>query len=48
MDWTLGEAVIRPGYFSPFHGVQYTFGLLVFEKVATEVVSSLSPVKQER
>jgi len=32
IDWALGEAVIRPGYFSPFLGIEYTFGLLVFEK----------------
>jgi SAM-dependent methyltransferase len=32
IDWTLGDAVIQPGYFSPFHGVQYTFGFLVFSK----------------
>jgi SAM-dependent methyltransferase len=33
IDWTLGDPVIRPGYFSPFHGIEYTFGLLVFERV---------------
>jgi SAM-dependent methyltransferase len=32
IDWTLGDAVIRPGHFSPFPDVAYTFGLLVFEK----------------
>ena len=32
MDWTLGEPVIRDGYYSPHPSVQYTFGLTVFEK----------------
>jgi len=32
VDWALGDAVIYPGYFSPFNGVQYTFCVLVLEK----------------
>jgi len=32
MDWTLGEAVIRHGYYSPHPSISYTFGLVVFEK----------------
>jgi hypothetical protein len=32
IDWTLGEAVIREGYYSPHPDISYTFGLLVFEK----------------
>ena len=32
MDWKLGEAVIREGYYSPHPSVSYTFGLVVFEK----------------
>jgi SAM-dependent methyltransferase len=32
VDWTLGEAVIRDGYYSPHPDISYTFGLAVFEK----------------
>jgi len=32
VDYRLDEAVIRGGYFSPEAGVEYTFGLLTFEK----------------
>jgi len=32
MDYRVGEAVIRDGYYSPEPGVHYTFGLLTFEK----------------
>lgn len=32
INWAMGGAVIRPGYFSPFHGIAYTFGVFVFEK----------------
>ncbi len=32
MDWTLGEAVIHHGYYSPHPSISYTFGLVVFEK----------------
>lgn len=33
IDWSLGEAVIRPGYYSPHPQIAYTFGMLVFEKM---------------
>ena len=32
IDWTLDEAVIRYGYYSPHPDISYTFGLVVFEK----------------
>ncbi len=32
MDWTLDEAVIRHGYYSPHPNISYTFGLVVLEK----------------
>jgi len=32
MDWTIGEAVIKDGYYSPDPQLSYTFGLLTFEK----------------
>ena len=32
IDWTLGEQVIKPGYFSPHPEIGYTFGMLTFEK----------------
>jgi hypothetical protein len=32
INWHLGEAVIRPGYYSPHPQISYTFGMLVFEK----------------
>ncbi len=32
MDWTINEAVIRYGYYSPDPTMSYTFGLAVFEK----------------
>lgn len=32
IDWSLGEKVIRPGYYSPRTGISYTFGMLVFKK----------------
>ena len=32
MDWTLGEQVIREGYYSPERNIRYTFGLVTFEK----------------
>ena len=32
MDWQVGEAVIREGYYSPDPKVSYTFGLIIFEK----------------
>ena len=32
MDWTIQDAVIRDGYYSPHPDVKYTFGLAVFEK----------------
>jgi len=32
MDWSLQDAVIRDGYYSPHPDVSYTFGLVVFEK----------------
>jgi len=32
VDWSLGEAVIREGYYSPASGINYTFGMLVFKK----------------
>jgi FkbM family methyltransferase len=32
MDWTINEAVIRDGYYSPDPTVNYTFGIVVFEK----------------
>jgi SAM-dependent methyltransferase len=32
MDWSLGDAVIREGYYSPQPEINYTFGLAVFEK----------------
>ena len=33
IDWSLGEAVIRSGYYSPHPQIAYTFGMLVFEKM---------------
>lgn len=32
MDWTTGDAVIRHGYYSPHPEMNYTFGLVTFEK----------------
>jgi 2-polyprenyl-3-methyl-5-hydroxy-6-metoxy-1,4-benzoquinol methylase len=32
MDWTINEAVIRDGYFSPQPDISYTFGLVTFKK----------------
>jgi len=32
VDWSLGDAVIKPGYFSPGANISYTFGMLVFQK----------------
>jgi FkbM family methyltransferase len=32
MDWSLGEAVIQYGYYSPHKNINYTFGITVFEK----------------
>lgn len=32
IDWSVGEKVIRPGYYSPDPEVSYTFGMLVFRK----------------
>ena len=32
MDWSLGEAVIHYGYYSPHPTMKYTFGMAVFEK----------------
>ncbi len=32
IDWSVGEKVIRPGYYSPDPKVSYTFGMLVFKK----------------
>lgn len=32
MDWTLGDAVIRAGYFSPEPSIAYTFGIAIFKK----------------
>lgn len=32
IDWSLGEAIIRKGYYSPDPTVSYTFGMLVFQK----------------
>ncbi|MEG3970455.1 methyltransferase domain-containing protein [Microcoleus sp. T2B6] len=32
VDWSLGEAVINPNYHSPDLSIQYTFGMLVFQK----------------
>lgn len=32
IDWSVGEPVIRPGYYSPDPNVSYTFGMLVFQK----------------
>lgn len=32
IDWSIGDAVIRPGYYSPDPNVSYTFGMLVFKK----------------
>ncbi len=32
VDWTIGEKVIGPGYYSPDPQVSYTFGMLVFKK----------------
>ncbi|MCF6151991.1 MAG: FkbM family methyltransferase [Candidatus Kuenenia stuttgartiensis] len=32
MDWTINEAVIRDGYYSPDPTLNYTFGIVVFEK----------------
>ena len=32
MDWTIGDAVITDGYYSPHPEVSYTFGLVTFEK----------------
>jgi FkbM family methyltransferase len=32
VDWSLGDAVIKPGYFSPGTNISYTFGMLVFQK----------------
>ncbi|MGE0086121.1 MAG: methyltransferase domain-containing protein [Desulfococcaceae bacterium] len=32
IDWTLGDAVIRDGYYSPEPSTCYTFGMLVFQK----------------
>lgn len=32
MDWTIGDAVIKDGYYSPHPEVSYTFGIVVFEK----------------
>ena len=32
MDWSLKEAVIKWGYYSPHPSMKYTFGLMVFEK----------------
>lgn len=32
MDWKLGDAVIREGYFSPEPSIAYTFGIAVFTK----------------
>lgn len=34
IDWSLGEPVIRPGYYSPHPHIAYTFGMLVFEKLS--------------
>jgi ubiquinone/menaquinone biosynthesis C-methylase UbiE len=35
MDWSLGEPVIREGYYSPESGIRYTFGILAVEKCAS-------------
>jgi hypothetical protein len=35
MDWTIGDAIIRDGYYSPDPQVSYTFGLVTFEKRVT-------------
>jgi FkbM family methyltransferase len=32
MDWSLGNAVIQYGYYSPHKNINYTFGIAVFEK----------------
>lgn len=32
MDWTIKDAVVREGYYSPHPDIRYTFGLIVFEK----------------
>jgi SAM-dependent methyltransferase len=32
IDWTLGEKIIGPGYYSPHPDIGYTFGMLVFQK----------------
>jgi SAM-dependent methyltransferase len=35
MNWSLGEAVIRDGYYSPEPRISYTFGMCVLEKRGT-------------
>lgn len=32
MNWTIGDALIKDGYYSPHPEVSYTFGLVTFEK----------------
>lgn len=36
MDWSIKDAVIREGYYSPHPDVSYTFGMAVFEKKAKQ------------